>query len=174
MGDVRIWRLPRYSRGACHAAHLGTGVPVRFAVNHQLESRVREIRTHGSEGGGAGYSTGSSYPYRIGRNRSNPRGLWPFDTPRMSVLPPCEYGECWKQDGLRELRKRAGLDRDDRWPTGEERVVVVAGIATNDARGENPHGPGASGAFHAALSGDPARAPFGAPPAPRGTEPRRR
>ena len=63
MGDVRIWRLPRYSRGACHAAHLGTGVPVRFAVNHQLESRVREIRTHGSEGGGAEYSTGSSYPY---------------------------------------------------------------------------------------------------------------
>ncbi len=41
----------------------GTGVPVRSAVNHQPESRVREIRTHGSEGGGAGYSTGSSYPY---------------------------------------------------------------------------------------------------------------
>ncbi len=41
------------------------GVPVRQAVNHRLESRVREIRTHGSEGGGAGYSTGSSYPYPI-------------------------------------------------------------------------------------------------------------
>jgi hypothetical protein len=32
-------------------------------VNHQLESRVRENRSHGSEGGGAGYTTGPSYPY---------------------------------------------------------------------------------------------------------------
>ena len=31
-------------------------------VNLQLESRVREIRQHGSEGGGAGI-TGSPYPY---------------------------------------------------------------------------------------------------------------
>lgn len=63
MEDVKIWRLPRCSRGVHHTAHLGTGVPVRFAVNHQPESRVREIRTHGSEGGGTGYSTGPSYPY---------------------------------------------------------------------------------------------------------------
>ena len=31
-------------------------------MNHQLESRMRENRTYGSEGGGAG-TTGSSYPY---------------------------------------------------------------------------------------------------------------
>ena len=54
MEDVKIWRLPRRSRGAHHTAHLGAGVPVRYAVNHRLESRVREIRMHGSEGGGAG------------------------------------------------------------------------------------------------------------------------
>ncbi len=35
---------------------------IRSAVNPQPESRVREIRTHGSEGGGAGISTGPSYP----------------------------------------------------------------------------------------------------------------
>jgi len=37
-------------------------------VNHQLESRMRENRTYGSEGGGAGNSTGSSYPYPITRS----------------------------------------------------------------------------------------------------------
>lgn len=31
-------------------------------VNHRLESRVREIRSHGSEGGEAG-QTGLPYPY---------------------------------------------------------------------------------------------------------------
>jgi len=31
-------------------------------VNHHLESRMRENRPYGSEGGGAG-TTGSSYPY---------------------------------------------------------------------------------------------------------------
>jgi hypothetical protein len=30
---------------------------------------MREIRTSGSEGGGAGYSTGSSYPYRAGAHK---------------------------------------------------------------------------------------------------------
>ena len=67
MEDVKIWRLPRCSRGAYHTAHLSAGVSVRSAVNHQPESRVREIRTHGSEGGGAGNSTGPSYPYPDGR-----------------------------------------------------------------------------------------------------------
>jgi hypothetical protein len=33
-------------------------------VNHRPESRVREIRTHGSEGGAAGIITGCSYPYQ--------------------------------------------------------------------------------------------------------------
>ena len=61
--DVKIWRLPRCPPGVHHAAHLRGGVPVRPAVNHRPESRVREIRMHGSEGGGTGYSTGSSYPY---------------------------------------------------------------------------------------------------------------
>ena len=32
--------------------------------DHQPESRMREIRTSGSEGGGAGYLTGSPYPYQ--------------------------------------------------------------------------------------------------------------
>ena len=50
--------------GIRYTAHLGTGVPVHSAVNHQPESRVLEIRTHGSEGGGTGYSTGPSYPYQ--------------------------------------------------------------------------------------------------------------
>ena len=36
------------------------------AVNHRLESRVRENRLHGSEGGEAG-STGLPYPYRLSR-----------------------------------------------------------------------------------------------------------
>jgi hypothetical protein len=34
-------------------------------VNHQLESRMREIRQSGSEGGGAGSQTGPPYPYRL-------------------------------------------------------------------------------------------------------------
>jgi len=33
-------------------------------MNHRLESRVREIRTHGSEGGETG-STDHPYPYRV-------------------------------------------------------------------------------------------------------------
>ncbi len=37
-----------------------TSVPKR--MNHRLESRVREIRTHGSEGGGTG-TTGPPYLY---------------------------------------------------------------------------------------------------------------
>ena len=51
------------------------GCPVSWRVR-RLESRVREIRTHGSEGGGAGNSTGPSYPYRavvlpiVGRYRT--------------------------------------------------------------------------------------------------------
>ena len=32
-------------------------------MNRQPESRVRENRMHGSEGGGTGYLTGPSYPY---------------------------------------------------------------------------------------------------------------
>jgi hypothetical protein len=34
---------------------------------------VRENRTHGSEGGGAGYSTGSSYPYLAAGSEMRPR-----------------------------------------------------------------------------------------------------
>jgi len=33
---------------------------------------MREIRTSGSEGGGAGNSTGSSYPYRAGAHKGRP------------------------------------------------------------------------------------------------------
>jgi hypothetical protein len=33
---------------------------------------MREIRTSGSEGGGAGYSTGPPYPYRVGRPPGSP------------------------------------------------------------------------------------------------------
>jgi len=40
-------------------------------VNRRLESRMREIRMSGSEGGGTGNSTGSSYPYPEGRTRPN-------------------------------------------------------------------------------------------------------
>jgi hypothetical protein len=32
-------------------------------VNHRPESRMREIRTYGSEGGATGVITGRSYPY---------------------------------------------------------------------------------------------------------------
>ncbi len=32
-------------------------------MNHQPESRMRENRLYGSEGGGTGYPTGPSYPY---------------------------------------------------------------------------------------------------------------
>ena len=41
-------------------------------VNHQLESRVREIRSHGSEGGGA---VRSPYPYNF-VGRVTPRGAY--------------------------------------------------------------------------------------------------
>ena len=41
-----------------------SGSSVRFAVNHRPESRMRENRTYGSEGGETGNSTGLSYPYR--------------------------------------------------------------------------------------------------------------
>jgi len=40
-------------------------------VNHLPESRVREIRTHGSEGGEAG-PTVSSYPYLSEQARPSP------------------------------------------------------------------------------------------------------
>ena len=39
-------------------------------VNRRLESRMREIRMSGSEGGGTGNSTGSSYPYPDERLRT--------------------------------------------------------------------------------------------------------
>jgi hypothetical protein len=42
------------------------GSPIRFAANHQPESRMRETRLYGSEGGGTG-RTGSPYPYQAGR-----------------------------------------------------------------------------------------------------------
>jgi hypothetical protein len=48
---------------------LGLGESVRSAVNHRLESRVREIRTHGLAGGGA---CGPSYPYQRGGSRTAP------------------------------------------------------------------------------------------------------
>lgn len=40
------------------------GSSILSEMTCQPESRVREIRTHGSEGGGAGYSTSSSYLYQ--------------------------------------------------------------------------------------------------------------
>jgi hypothetical protein len=48
-------------------------------VNHRLESRMRENRTSGSEGGGAGNSTSPSYPYQhlmVGRKCG-----WGHDAP---------------------------------------------------------------------------------------------
>ncbi len=45
-----------------HAGCPCRGLSIRSAVTHRPESRVREIRTHGSEGGGTG-TTGSPYPY---------------------------------------------------------------------------------------------------------------
>ena len=47
-----------------------TGRTILYEVNHQLESRMREIRPSGSEGGGTG-STGPPYPYLFwqGSNR---------------------------------------------------------------------------------------------------------
>ena len=42
------------------------GASVREAVNHRPESRMREIRTSGSEGGETG-RTGLPYPYRMVR-----------------------------------------------------------------------------------------------------------
>ncbi len=52
----RAW-VVLYDRSLCD------GLSVLSEVNHRLESRVRENRTHGSEGGGTGNTTGSSYPY---------------------------------------------------------------------------------------------------------------
>ncbi len=49
--------LPQPGDGPC------SGSSVRSAVNHQLESRMREIRTYGSAGGETG-STGLRYPDR--------------------------------------------------------------------------------------------------------------
>jgi hypothetical protein len=79
--DVKIWRLRRCPRGVHHAAHLRVGVPVRPAANHQLESRVREIRMHGSEGGEAG-STGLPYPYLGLRAQPALRDYGQFSGPR--------------------------------------------------------------------------------------------
>jgi hypothetical protein len=45
---------------------------------------MREIRTSGSEGGGAGYSTGSSYPYRACAHK----GRFPPPAPEIFFLMP--------------------------------------------------------------------------------------
>jgi len=45
---------------------LCSGPSVLSEVTRRLESRVRETRTHGSEGRGARNPTGSSYPYHSG------------------------------------------------------------------------------------------------------------
>ena len=45
-----------------HGGSPCSGPSIRDAVNHRLESRMRENRLHGSEGGEAG-STGLPYPY---------------------------------------------------------------------------------------------------------------
>ena len=53
-------------QGAVLHGHSPQGsLSIHKAVNHQLESRVREIRKHGSEGEGIKVNTGSSYPYRV-------------------------------------------------------------------------------------------------------------
>ena len=68
----RAWAvLP--CRGPCG------GQSVLTEVNHRPENRVRETRTHGSEGGRTGNSTGSSYPYRphTGFGLSTAVSRWP-------------------------------------------------------------------------------------------------
>jgi hypothetical protein len=58
-------RLLCRSGAVLHGRSPRNGLSIRSAVNHQPESRVRENRTHGSEGGGTGVKTGSSYPYHL-------------------------------------------------------------------------------------------------------------
>ena len=58
LGRCRTW-VVLYGRSLC------VGLSVLSEVNHRLESRVRENRMHGSEGGGTGNTTGSSYPYTL-------------------------------------------------------------------------------------------------------------
>ena len=62
--EMAIPSLP--GRGCSPSYSLGLGQPILSEVNYRPESRMREIRTSGSEGGGAGNPTGSSYPYHTG------------------------------------------------------------------------------------------------------------
>jgi hypothetical protein len=56
------WPNAPFTACGLHSMRMPTGRPsIRSAVNHQPESRVREIRSHGSEGGGTG-SNRSSLP----------------------------------------------------------------------------------------------------------------
>ena len=61
-----VWlaeRLLRQSWAVLRNRRLRSGPSIPSGVNHRPESRVRENRMHGSEGGGTGNSTGPSYPY---------------------------------------------------------------------------------------------------------------
>ncbi len=57
-------RLLCRMRAVRHENRLHHGQSIRSAVNHRPESRVREIRTQGSEGRETGNSTGLPYPYQ--------------------------------------------------------------------------------------------------------------
>ena len=62
----RAMAIPSLPNGGCSPERsLRVGLPILLEVNHRPESRMREIRTSGSEGGGAGNPTGSSYPYQM-------------------------------------------------------------------------------------------------------------
>jgi len=71
-----------------HDRSLCRGSPIPMMVNHQLESRVREIRTHGSEGGGP-----HGLPTPIGTSfRSLRRPSDPTEQSRIPVNAPARFG----------------------------------------------------------------------------------
>ena len=104
-------------------------------VTHYLESRVRENRSHGSEGGGTGKPTGSSYPY-AGRNLPSPSSSR-HSKPSYSLRKP-ESPHAAKKHSAKafvHFRLKHYIIFLQYWPVGckvsgnlSERVFLFAGV----------------------------------------------
>ena len=78
-------------------ATLDHGLPTLSEVNHRLESRMRENRSYGSEGGGS-WATASPYPYQRVRHRH------PTWMPAFAGMTTRELGDVGLNGTLPNLR----------------------------------------------------------------------
>jgi hypothetical protein len=63
-----------------------------FVIDHRLESRMREIRTSGSEGGAESSSVPTPYRYvKIASKSNPPSARWPFGTMKIDITPSSSW-----------------------------------------------------------------------------------